>query len=380
MNSCVTEYLRMKRLRQFMKSETVLFVAWFLAIVSMFIIPPTKDYISYIDFKTLGLLLSLMFVTAGLGKSHVFEKIGDSLLEKTKGLTGLKMVLVFLCFFSSMFITNDVALITFVPFSLYVLKKAGYKEEIGFVVVLQTIAANLGSMLTPFGNPQNLYLFSESGMSPVDFFKATIPYVAVSAVMLFVCCFLGKKDANKTTKGIEDVTLNKGKTVLYTVLFIICIATVFGVLPYYITLLLVMATVLIMDKELYKKVDYSLLMTFVGFFIFIGNMGKIEVVSSFLSEIILEREILVSILLSQVISNVPAALLLSGFTSKYEFLLVGLNIGGLGTLIASMANLISYKIYVKEYPMEKGRYLGKFTVVCIIFLIPLWLLAILLIG
>ena len=368
----------MKKIMRFFKNETVLVVAWILAIVSMFIIPPDKDYVSYIDFKTLGLLLSLMFVTAGLGSCHVFEKVGDFLLERTKGIKGLKIVLVFLCFISSMLITNDVALITFVPFTLYVLEKAGYKEHIGFVVVLQTIAANLGSMLTPFGNPQNLYLFSESGMTAGDFFKTTIPYVALSAVLLLLCCVFGKRDKGDISGDLGEVRMKKGKAAIYGVLFVICIATVFGVLPYYITLGIVLLAALIMDRGLYKKVDYSLILTFVGFFIFIGNMGKIEAVSTFLSGVILEREIFVSILLSQVISNVPAALLLSGFTEEFDLLLVGLNIGGLGTLIASMANLISYKIYVKEYPKEKGKYLGKFTIACVAFLIPLWLLAILL--
>lgn len=368
----------MKKIVHFFKSETVLLVAWILAIVSMFIIPPTMDYISYIDFKTLGLLLSLMFVTAGLSKCRVFEKIGDFLLERTRGLKGLKMVLVFLCFLSSMFITNDVALITFVPFTLYVLEKAGYKEKIGFVVVLQTIAANLGSMLTPFGNPQNLYLFSESGMTAGDFFKTTILYVALAGIMLWVCCFMGKKDEGKESGDLGEVQIKKGKATIYGILFAVCIATVFGVLPYYITLGIVLLAALIMDKDLYKKVDYSLILTFVGFFIFIGNMGKIDAVSTFLSGVIMDREILISILLSQVISNVPAALLLSGFTNQYELLLVGLNIGGLGTLIASMANLISYKIYVKEYPKEKGKYLGKFTITCVALLIPLCILAIVL--
>lgn len=365
----------MKKVIHFLKTETVLVVAWILAIVSMFIITPSKEYIAYIDFKTLGLLLSLMFVTAGLQECHVFEKIGDALLERAKGLKGLKVVLVFLCFFGAMLVTNDVALITFVPFTMYVLKKANCTEYIGFVVILQTIAANIGSMLTPFGNPQNLYLFSESGMSAGDFFKTTIPYVVLSAVMLLVCCLFGKKEGSNESGDLGEVTMNKGKTIIYAILFVVCIATVFGVLPYYITLVIVLVAALIMDRNLFTKVDYSLILTFVGFFIFIGNMGKMDVVSTFLSNVVSGREILVSILSSQVISNVPAALLLSGFTNKYELLLVGLNIGGLGTLIASMANLISYKIYAKEYPQEKGKYIGKFTIVCVAFLVPLWIMA-----
>ena len=365
----------MKRIVHFLKSETVLLIAWVLAIISMFMIPPTMKYVSYIDFKTLGLLLSLMFVTAGLQNCRVFEKIGDMLLERTTGVKGLKVVLVFLCFVGAMFITNDVALITFVPFTLYVLKRAGHEKEIGFVVILQTIAANLGSMLTPFGNPQNLYLFSESGMGAGDFFKATIPYVAFSAVLLLVCCLMGKKQTDTCSGDLGEIEIKKGKAAIFGVLFLVCIATVFGVLPYYVTLAIVLLMALILDKSLYKKVDYSLILTFVGFFIFIGNMGEIEAVSNFLSKVVSGREIMVSILSSQIISNVPAALLLSSFTDRYDLLLVGLNIGGLGTLIASMANLISYKIYVKEYANEKGKYLGKFTLACVAFLIPLWLMA-----
>ncbi len=358
----------MNKVITFLKDEIVLVAAFVLAIVSMFVVPPSKEYIGYIDFKTLGLLLSLMFVTAGLQKCRVFEKIGDALLENTKSVTGLKIVLVFLCFFSSMLITNDVALITFVPFTLYVLKKAEHTEAICFVVIMQTVAANLGSMLTPFGNPQNLYLFSESGMSGMDFFRITIPYVAFAGVLLLVVCFLGKKSEKKISGDLGDIRIDKVKTVIYAILFVVCIATVFNVLPYYVTLLLVLVLVLLLDRGLYKKVDYSLIFTFVGFFIFIGNMGNITFVSEFLKKIIDGREILVSILSSQVISNVPAALLLSGFTDKYELLLVGLNIGGLGTLIASMANLISYKIYVKEFPDKKGVYIGKFTLWCLVFL------------
>ncbi len=360
------------------KKDAVLVIALLLAVVSMLFVKPDGEYSSYIDYQTLALLFSLMIIMAKFQRIGLFSFIGVKLLEKVNGSRQIYAALVLLCFFSSMLITNDVALITFVPFTLYVLLKAGCKEQIGFVVVLQTIAANLGSMLTPFGNPQNLYLFSESGMSAWDFFKTTIPYVAFSGILLLLCCLLGKNKAEQMSGDLGEVKVNKGKAAIFGVLFVICIATVFGVLPYYVTLAIVLLAALFMDRSLYAKVDYSLILTFVGFFIFIGNMGKMEVVSNFLSNVISGREVLVSILSSQAISNVPAALLLSGFTQRYELLLVGLNIGGLGTLIASMANLISYKIYVKEYPQEKGKYLGKFTLACVAFLLPLWAMAILL--
>lgn len=360
-----------ERIILFIKNETVLVISWILAIVSAFFVPPAKEYLSYIDFRTLGLLLSLMFVTAGLQSCHVFEKMGNVLLARTKGIKGLKFVLIFLCFFGGMIITNDVALITFVPFAIYVLKKAGREKEIGIMVVFQTVAANLGSMMTPFGNPQNLYLFSESGMSGMDFFKNTIPYTLVAATLLCVFCFAGKRGDFLEVKKEEKVTIKKGNTFLYVILFVLCILAVFKVIPYYAALMVVLVAAFFMDKSLYLKVDYSLILTFVGFFIFIGNVGKSERISDFLSHIIGGREIAVSILSSQIISNVPAALLLSGFTDEYQKLLVGLNIGGLGTLIASMASLISYKIYVREYPGEKGRYIGKFSLISVIFLIPL---------
>ncbi len=364
----------MKAIIHLIKSETVLVISWILAVVSMFFVTPSKEYISYIDFKTLGLLLSLMFVVAGLKECRVFEKIGNELLMRTSKLKGLKVVLVFLCFILAMLITNDVALITFVPFTIYVLKEAGYEKSICFVVILQTIAANLGSMLTPFGNPQNLYLFSEYKMTAGQFFSITGPYVALAGILLFVCCIFGKKEEDKKIENIEKVEIDKSKTIVYSVMFCVCIATVFGVMPYYITLGIVLLLALILDRKLYAKVDYSLILTFVGFFIFIGNMGKIEVIHTFLSEAMKGREILISIVSSQFISNVPAALLLSSFTDRYDLLLVGLNIGGLGTLIASMANLISYKIYAKEYPKDKGAFIGKFACVCVAFLIPLVLL------
>lgn len=365
----------MKKIIEFIKTETVMIISWILAVFSMFFVRPSKEYFTYIDFKTLGLLLSLMFVTAGLKDSRVFEKIGNVLLKYINGMKGLKIVLIFLCFLSAMLITNDVALITFVPFSLYVLKKAGYEKEMIQVVVLQTIGANLGSMMTPFGNPQNLYLFSESGMSAKDFFVITIPYVIMAAVMLVLCCLMGKNSKERIEVPLEKVVVQKNTAIIYIVLFFVCVSAVFGVLPYYITLILVLLATICLDISLYKKVDYSLILTFVGFFIFIGNMGKIEAIQMILSKAVVGKEILVSILLSQIISNVPAALLLSHFTECYERLLIGLNIGGLGTLIASMASLISYKIYVRGYPKKKGIYIGKFTMYSVLFLIVLGVMA-----
>lgn len=365
----------MKSLFAFMKKETVLVAAWVLAVISMFIVLPNKEYISYIDFKTLGILLALMIVMAGLKECRFFDALGMALLKRTGTLKGLQIVLVFLCFFSSMLITNDVALITFVPFAIFTLQKAGCEKQIGLVVVLQTIAANMGSMLTPFGNPQNLYLYSISGMSTKTFFRITIPFVLLAGMLLFVCGMWGKNRKIEKTGDIgeagraQTISVKKGATIVYCILFAVCLLAVFNALPYYVVLIAVILLVALLDYKTLWKADYFLLLTFVGFFIFIGNMGKMDAVKEILARVIEGREVLVSVLSSQAISNVPAALLLTGFSSSYEKLLIGLNVGGLGTLIASMANLISFKLYANAFPQKKRKYIAIFSLACVLFLI-----------
>lgn len=370
-----------KKILEFIKKETVLSAAIFLALISACFVRPTLSYMEYIDWRVLGILLSLMIVMAGFQKNGLFDEIGMRLLSRTKNTAQLTGVLVFLCFFSSMFITNDVALITFVPFAVLTLRKCRQERLMVLVIVLQTIAANLGSMFTPIGNPQNLYLYQLSGMGLGEFLLFMLPYTAVSGLLLLITIFVlsarkQKLSLENCSFGADRKSFDKKKNVLYFVLFLLCLLVVARLLPYYLALAAVVLAVLFADREVFKNVDYCLLFTFIAFFIFTGNLGNLPAFRSVLEGLVEGRELLVGILASQCISNVPAALLLSGFTENSKGLLLGVNIGGLGTLIASMASLISYKIYAHNYNKTKGVYLMWFTFANLMFLAVLVLLAV----
>lgn len=358
----------------FCKKEIVLVIAVLAAVLSMFFVHPSKEYFAYPDYRVLALLFCLMIIVAGLQEIGVFMRIGKELTERVKSSRGLTMVLVMICFFTSMLITNDVALITFVPFAIELLKMAGLKDKIIKVVVLQTIAANLGSMFTPIGNPQNLYLYNLTGMSIGRLLLLMLPLSAVSCLLLFGLIWLEKPVLLTAdlpeTNGMIDVK----HTVIYGVLFFACLLTVVRILPFPIMLGIVVVGILAVNRGLFAKVDYCLLGTFLGFFVFVGNMENIPAVKQLLESLLSGRELLVSVLASQVISNVPAAMLLAGFTTQYEALLYGVNIGGLGTLIASLASVISYKAYGAEANAQKGKYMLVFTVYNLLFLAVLLIL------
>ena len=369
---------------EFVKKETVLTAAMVLAVLSAVMIPPDTEYIGYIDFRTLAILFCLMTVMAGLQKLGIFRRVARILLQHTHNVIALAEILVLLCFFFSMLITNDVALITFVPFTFTVLRLSGedaVRKLAVPVVVLQTIAANLGSMLTPIGNPQNLYLYGKIQMSPIAFIKLMLPYSTVSLLLLLICTVVAAKHSDIAVRdvagalqedaGQETAGWRRHLSVFYLILFLLCLLTVAHVIPYPVTLGIVVLGVGILDRTTIGKVDYSLLLTFVGFFIFIGNIGRMPAFCSFLQKIIEGREVMTAVVASQVISNVPTALLLSGFTENVKALIVGTNLGGLGTLIASMASLISYKQVASRIPGEKKRYFGWFTVANVGFLLPL---------
>lgn len=375
----------LKGVLRYLKKETVLTVAWALAVVSAFWIKPSASYFEYIDWRSLGILWSLMAVMQGLKSNGVFEAVGWKLLEKTKKVWQLAIVLIFLCFFTSMFITNDVALITFVPFTVMMLINCQKETLMIPMIVLQTIAANLGSMLTPIGNPQNLYLYGISDLSMGEFILWMLPYSIASAILLILSLFIikgkGEKISNSEHPKRESKANEKKvvRIVSYTALFILALLVVARVMPYYYLVILVLITLLVLERNVLLHVDYALLFTFIGFFIFTGNMGNIAFVRDVLQSLVGGKEIIVGILSSQCISNVPAALLLSGFTADYKSLLLGVNLGGLGTLIASMASLISYKFFVNQYPSKKGKYFLWFTVANIIYLIILTIMAYLLV-
>ncbi|MCR5722326.1 MAG: citrate transporter [Lachnospiraceae bacterium] len=392
----------MNKVLDFIKKEAVLCAAILLAVISSFAVKPDKEYLGYVDLRTLAILFSLMCVMAGLQSLGVFKKIAGDMLKSVKSERSIVFILVLLCFFFSMLITNDVALITFVPFTFTTLELLGgdkYKKLVIPVVVLQTVAANLGSMLTPLGNPQNLYLYGKLQTDFFSFVKIMLPYTGASLVLV-VCGVLiftrgarGQRTAESTagasaeaptSDGSNRLTLTEmfAKTgtkyhvllILYLLLFMVALLTVIRVLPYEIMFFITLIMVLIADRKTILKVDWSLLLTFVGFFVFIGNMGRVPAFSEALSKIITGRETFTAIVSSQVISNVPAALLLSGFTDNIKALVIGTNLGGLGTLIASMASLISYKLAAARKDIKMGKYLGLFTAVNLLFLLVLTIL------
>ncbi|MBD5469139.1 MAG: citrate transporter [Lachnospiraceae bacterium] len=375
----------MKNVIAFVKKEVVLCISLLLAVISACVVLPDKEYAGYIDYRTLAILFCLMVVMAGLQKIGIFSWVAQGLLRRVKSFGGLVQVLMLLCFFSGMLITNDVALITFVPFTFIVLEMMGGEQKrklILPIVAMQTIAANLGSMLTPIGNPQNLYLYSKSGMSIGSFMLLMLPYALLSLALLVLWgMVLGKRCSGEWKGGSCGIAGQEKepfclKTVLaplavYLCLFLLCLLTVIHVLPWQVVTGIVLAAVLVMDRRILGKADYSLLLTFVGFFIFIGNVGRISAFRSLLQNVVENREVYAAIASSQIISNVPAALLLSGFTQNYGQLVIGVNLGGLGTLIASMASLISYKYVAKEEPNRKGAYIAIFSASSVCFLIAL---------
>lgn len=388
------------KVKELFQKETVCCIAFLLAVISMCFVVPSKNYISYIDFRVLALLFCLMAVVRGFSSIGVFTRLGTMLLTHVHSLRMLSALFIFLCFFFSMLITNDVALITFVPFTILVLSMAEQKKFLIPVIVLETIAANLGSMLTPLGNPQNLYLYTISGLSIGAFVRIMLPYSFVSAILLLIFILFFPKDtvstataantanstntvtASNTSNVIcEAVKARKNPRILFTaylILFLLCLLTVLHILPYQIMFLLVLTGFLLLDYRVLKDVDYFLLLTFLCFFIFIGNMKQISLVHELISKLLVHHEVLMGIGASQIISNVPAAILLSGFTDDYSALLIGVNLGGLGTLIASLASLISFKFYTNSNGNDTRRFLGIFTLYNVIFLGVLFVLSLIL--
>ena len=364
-----------EKLRYFFRQETVLCIAFILAICSMFFVPPSMEYITYVDFRTLAILFCLMITMAELRRTGIFQWVAQSFLGKVRKSWQLIWLLILLCFFSSMAVTNDVALITFVPFTFIVLDLMGAeakKKLLVPVVVLQTIAANLGSMLTPVGNPQNLYLYGRAGLSLGDFILLMLPYALLSLLLLLIWGSLRSKTYPAPIQVIfrEKVCLSQKKAplIVCTLLFLLNLLTVARIIPCWLTLILSILLFILTDRSVFALVDYSLLLTFVGFFIFVGNIGRIPAFYGLLQKIVTGNELIAGVAASQVMSNVPAALLLSGFTTDLPPLIVGVNIGGLGTLIASMASLISYKFVVREESDTKGVYFRSFTVTNLCFL------------
>ena len=349
-------------------------VAFIAALVTCFIVPPDAEYISYLDLRTLALLYCLMVVVAGLRTADMFSLLAHRLCEKTKTVRSMGITLVALSFVSSMLITNDVALLTFVPFAVVVLSMAHQERELIWVVVLQTVAANLGSVLTPVGNPQNLYLYSRYDMSIGEFFSATLPLWGLALALVLLLCLRLPKNGVDVFLG-EEPELDRRTLWLYLALFALCLLVVLRVLSWPVMLIILVIVLLFTDRTRLKSADFMLLLSFVCFFVFAGNLARIESVAGLLGSILAGREMLTGALTSQVISNVPAALLLSGFTDNGRELLLGVNIGGLGTPVASLASLISLKFYSHSEHASMAKYMKTFLLMnaaLLIFLLVLF--------
>ena len=360
----------MSAIRSFVRREPVLLIAVFAAVVSCCFVPPDSAYLSYIDCRTLSLLYCLMTVVAGLRQAGLFTHLAHTLCRRVGSVRGIGLLLILLCFFSSMLITNDVALLTFVPFAVVVLGMADRRQDLILIVVLQTVAANLGSMLTPVGNPQNLYLYSYYDLSFGAFLGMTLPVWLMSLAFMIAACFLLSGERLHLFLG-EAPGIDTRLLLIYTALFALCMLVVLHVLTWPVMLIVLVLVLLVFDRKILLDADFMLLLTFTAFFVFSGNLARIDAVDALLRRLLTGREFLVSLLTSQVISNVPAALLLSGFTDHAKALLLGVNIGGLGTPIASLASLISLKLYSHSDHAHTGRYLAAFTAVNVILLLIL---------
>lgn len=343
------------------KQEAVLVTAFVCAAASMLFVPPSPAYMDYMDFRVLALLFCLMVVVAGVQRCGLFDVLARKLLAGRKPIRFLCLLLILMPFFGSMLITNDVALLTFVPFAIVVLGMIQRPQYMILIVTVQTLAANLGSMATPVGNPQNLFLYSKFQISIPSFFAAMLPYTLVSLLALALTVFLVKKEHIEVHFDAPKTVNNPRQLLMLAGLFLLCLLSVLHLVHYGAVLAVVLLAMLLFARDLFRRADYSLLATFVFFFICAGNIGHMEQLRHFLTVIMDKSTLISSILASQIISNVPAAVLLSGFTDHWKELLIGVNIGGLGTLIASLASLISFKLYLKTPEARAMRYLRVFT-------------------
>lgn len=357
----------MKKVISFIKSNTVLIIALLAALISMIFVPPSAAYLGYIDMSVIILLFCLMGTVAGFRSLGVFDAISTALLSKTNSARIIAFILMNLCFFLSMLVTNDVALITFVPLTLGLYAGSGMTLQLIMTIVIETAAANLGSMMTPIGNPQNLFLYKHYNMSAESFLAGVFVLGIIGYAVLCLSIMLVKKGEVASKK--ERRSFRAGpRFLLYMAVFVLCVLSVAGLVSEYICLIATVAVMLLADYMLFAKIDYSLLLTFVCFFVFVGNIGSIEAVKDFVAELLIGKELIVSAMLSQVISNVPAAAMLADFTENSMQLLRGVNIGGLGTPIASLASLISYRFYASSEGAKKGRYMLVFLAVNFVLL------------
>lgn len=344
----------------FIKGNAVLCIAMTAALITSIIVPPDVEYLNYFDLKTLTCLFCTLACICALRNLKFFVTLARKIIVLCKNSRLCVVTLVYITFIGSMFLANDMALLTFLPLGYMVLSTAGKEKYMAFTFVMQNIAANLGGMLTPFGNPQNLYIYSKFNIPTGEFMSImALPFV-VSIVVITLCCLVFVKNEPLEIKN-ETVAINKKRAAVYLVLFALSVIIVFRVIPYYVGLAVVLISLLFLDRDALKKVDYPLLLTFCAFFVFSGNMARIDVVKQAFEWLLQKNTLIFSALSCQVISNVPSAVLLSSFTENYPELLLGVNIGGTGTLIASLASLITFREYQKHYPKKTKQYIAIFS-------------------
>ena len=342
------------------RAEIVLIVSGLLALISVLLFNHPEKYLDYISAPTLSALFCLMISVSGMEKCGLIKCVSAAILNRHHTVKTVSVSLILLPFFLSMFITNDVTLIAVVPISVYLLKKTGRTDLIAPILILQTLAVNSGSMLTPVGNPQNIFIYTEYQADLPDFIIRVLPLTLISICAILLPCLLSenrKASAEITDCGISD----KKMFAVFLFIFALNIIAISGWLPYWAALLTTVAATLAADRSLFLKPDYSLLLTFVFLFIFTGNLSDSGFISSYVEKSMDDYAVLTPALLSQVISNVPAAVLLSGFTENWQDLLAGVSIGGFGTPVASMASLITIRIYAREKIGSTGKFTLKMT-------------------
>ena len=360
----------------FVKKEVVLSIAIIATIVTMFFVPIDKEYLGYFEYKTLVALFCMLAVVAGLKNTNVFELISKKLIGLFKTRRAVIYCLIYGTFFFDMIVANDMSLITFLPLTYIVLHSTGNDKYLAFTFIMQTIAANMGGMITPYGNPQNLYLYSYYNIPTLEFFGVLLIQSITVALLLFIGCLFIKNE-KLSLKNEEKFEIKKKELIVYAILFVFVILSIFRVVPHLVTLAIVVVTVLIVDIKRFKYVDYALLATFCVFFIFSGNIARITVIKDFIANIVAENTLVAGIVSCQFISNVPTAIFLSKFTENYRDLLVSVNIGSLGIIISSLASLITLKEYLKHQPKNFKKYMGLFTLINSAFLAVLIVVTIL---
>ena len=364
-NEHIGEFLH--KSTSFCKKNVVMLIALLVAIITAFIIPPDKGYLNYFDFKTLTCLFCVLAVVCALKNVRFFYMLAHSIVKLFKNARASVLALVYVTFIGSMLIANDMALLTFLPLGYIVLSTTGKQKYMAFTFIMQNVSANLGGMLTPFGNPQNLYLYTKFSIPTLEFMGIMAIPFALSILLITLCCLIFIKPEPLELEE-EKFSLPPIKTTIYVLLFALSIIIVFRVIPYVIGLIVVPAVLLVLDRKALLKVDYPLLLTFVFFFVFAGNMARIQPVQNFFGSLLQKNTLIVTALSCQIISNVPSSILLSQFTYNYKELLLGVNVGGVGTLISSLASLITLREYVKHNPKGTLKYVGLFSLINFVFL------------